>query len=324
MGENSFWEDTLSYDDIDRAMDGTWLPTDGGLDGQFEDLWFGTRTVSQTNDAPADYKLLEMLGEGGDGTVWSARQSSLDRKVAIKKLNKHPNNGELKKRAKSFFSEAALTAALEHPNIVPIYDLMRNDVGAVFYSMQLVNGPDWSKLMHDGGRTLEKNIEVLKKVCDAIRFAHSRGVVHCDIKPRNIVVGEFGEVWVIDWGIAMRVDIEKDVGISRDRSLAGTPAYMAPEQAGGAVSLLTDVYLLGAVLFEIISGKPPHPEPQRASDLKEEILLNEILQIVTRNEILPIEQSGALVDIAYKAMATDPNERFQSVKEFQDAVIYGV
>ncbi len=175
--------------------------------------------------------------------------------------------------------------------------------------------------MHEEGRTRHDNVEILMKVCDAIRFAHDRGVIHRDIKPQNIMVGKFGEVSVMDWGIALRLPEGTQIPGMAKISPSGTPAYMAPEMATGNANEIgwhTDVYLLGAVLYEIITGEPPHPAPSGTSDSF--VQQKACLLIAARNVITPAKESGELVDIAYKAMATDISDRYSTVDEFQKRI----
>jgi WD40 repeat protein len=175
--------------------------------------------------------------------------------------------------------------------------------------------------MHDGKRTQQDNVEILMKVCDAIRFAHDRGVIHRDIKPHNTMIGRYGEVSVMDWGIAVRIDADAPNSGVQTLSPAGTPAYMAPEMASvskGEIGPATDVYLLGAVLFEIITGEPPHPPPQESDNATQ--MKREALLIAARNVIVPVGYTGELMEIAYKALATDVSNRYQRVDDFQKAI----
>ncbi|QDV42147.1 Serine/threonine-protein kinase PknD [Stieleria neptunia] len=259
-----------------------------------------------------DYELTDVIGEGSMGRVWSARQTSLDRNVAVKvpmaELAGAGSVGE-----SQFISEVVVTGQLEHPNIVPIYELGRDATGIPFYSMKHVQGRPWNEFIQEN--TIPENLEILMKVCDAIAFAHDRNFLHRDIKPHNVMVGEFGEVSVMDWGIA--VSITKDPNqpwASVATGPAGTPAYMAPEMAAhnpSELGVVSDIYLLGAVLYEIVTGTPPHP---RTGDTGEALLA------AAANEIIPTTRSGELVDIARRAMATNLEDRYQSVQELQDAI----
>jgi len=260
-------------------------------------------------DAP-DYELLNVIGEGGMGVVYAARQSSIARTVALKMLK-----GEDSKNAaqrEKFISEAVVTGELDHPNIVPIYDLGANNDGALFYSMKRVKGTPWNKVLKD--RTVDENLTILLRAADAVAFAHVNGVIHRDLKPENIMLGDFGEVLVMDWGLArVSPDFPNAASVSQSDAMGGTPAYMAPEMATGPIdkiSIASDVYLLGAILFEIITGKPPHSGKTVMA----------CLFSAAKNQIIETKKRGELLDIAMKAMATNPAERHASVPEFQRAV----
>ncbi|MDZ4817522.1 MAG: protein kinase [Planctomycetota bacterium] len=255
----------------------------------------------------ADYELLEVIGEGGVGVVYAARQASIDRTVAIKMLK--PSGAISNEQREKFLSEAVVTGDLDHPNIVPIYDLGTNEGGALFYSMKRVQGTPWISVLNK--KLIPENLEILMKVADAVGFAHSRGVIHRDLKPENVMLGDFGEVLVMDWGLAMSTaEFRKAGSITQSGSMGGTPAYMAPEMATGPIGLVTaaaDVYLLGAILYEIITGQPPHTGKN---------VMN-CLFAAARNDIQPTTQSGELLEIAMKAMSTNPADRYTSSREFQ-------
>lgn len=255
------------------------------------------------HDERSDYDLLRKLGEGGMGVVFSARQQSIRRVVALKML-KARSTHEVKQREK-FLAEAVITGDLEHPNIVPIYDLGRDEEGAIFYAMKCVNGTPWDKLIHE--KTQHENLEILMKVADAVAFAHSKNVIHRDLKPENVMLGDFGEVLVMDWGLAIST-----VAYNRF-ALGGTPAYMAPEMVLGpaeAIGVHSDIYLLGAILYEFVAGHRPHKG--------ESISL--CLMAAGRNEIIPTTKTGELIQIALKAMASEPSNRYASVRAMQDAI----
>ena len=164
-------------------------------------------------------------------------------------------------RREKFLSEAVVTGDLDHPNIVPIYELGTNEDNALFYSMKRVQGTPWSKVHRREERWTE-NLEILMKVADAVAFAHANGVVHRDLKPENVMLGDFGEVLVMDWGLALATASFRHADfVTGPDSMGGTPAYMAPEMATGPFELIgpaSDIYLLGALLFEIVTGLPPH------------------------------------------------------------------
>ncbi len=257
-----------------------------------------------------DYELLDILGEGGMGVVYSAHQSSIARTVAVKMLK--PQAKVREEQRDKFISEAVVTGELDHPNIVPIYDLGANEQGALFYSMKRVKGTPWDKVVNQ--KQLDENLDILLRVADAVAFAHDRGVIHRDLKPENVMLGDYGEVLVMDWGLA-RISpefVHKDAVFQVD-SLGGTPAYMAPEMARGPIESInktSDIYLLGAILYEIIGGQPPHSGRD----------VMQCLMAASQNRIDAIRYDGELKDIATKAMATRQQDRYANVKEFQEAV----
>ena len=265
--------------------------------------------ITSAADAP-DYELLNVIGEGGMGVVYAARQSSIARTVAIKMLKGNEEH-TLDQREK-FISEAVVTGELDHPNIVPIYDLGANDSGALFYSMKRVRGTPWDDAFKQ--RSLDENLNILLRVADAIAFAHANGVLHRDLKPENVMLGDFGEVLVMDWGLArISADFPSADAVSQSDVMGGTPAYMAPEMATGPVDQITtasDTYLLGAILFEIITGRPPHSGKTVMA----------CLFAAAKNKFVETKQTGELFDIAMRAMATKPGERYDTVQDFQAAV----
>jgi WD40 repeat protein/serine/threonine protein kinase len=257
-----------------------------------------------------DYELLDIIGEGGMGVVYAAHQSSIARTVAVKMLK--PSATIREEQRDKFISEAVVTGELDHPNIVPIYDLGANDQGALFYSMKRVRGTPWDKVLHE--KQVDENLGILMRVADAVAFAHAGGVIHRDLKPENVMLGDYGEVLVMDWGLArITPDFANADAVHQADNLGGTPAYMAPEMASGPVEKInttSDVYLLGAILYEIIGGKPPHSGRD----------VMQCLMAASQNRIDPVRYDGELKNIALKAMATEQRDRYQSVKEFQEAI----
>lgn len=267
----------------------------------------GEKPVS---DKQAEYELIRVLGEGGMGVVYDARQTSVDRSVAVKMLKPRTSSDE--RQRQKFLAEAVVTGDLDHPNIVPIYDVGTSERGLLFYAMKKVKGTPWMKLLPQKSQT--ENLEILMKVADAVGFAHARGVIHRDLKPENVMLGDFGEVLVMDWGLALPAEgYSKSNTISPAHSMGGTPAYMAPEMASGPldkISFASDVYLLGAILYEILTGRPPHTGKNTM----------QCLFAAAKNDIRPTDKSGELIDIALKAMATEFKDRYVTVREFQDAI----
>jgi len=201
-----------------------------------------------------DYELLEVLGAGGMGVVYRARQRSLEREVALKFIAAGASS-ELS--VEHFLSEARAAARLNHPNIVPVYEV-GSVAGLNYFSMQLVEGTDLAARLSSGPLGEREAIELLLPVCDALDYAHRLGVLHLDIKPANILIDSRGAPLIADFGLARRVDAD---GLVESQEVSGTPAYMAPEQVlikQYRLTAATDIYALGAVLFEMLAGISPH------------------------------------------------------------------
>jgi serine/threonine protein kinase len=220
------------------------------------------------------YRILQALGRGGMATVYLAHDLELDREVALKVLDVPDISRELAARMKR---EALIVARLEHPGIVPIHDVGILPDDRVFYVMKFVRGERLDSFVH---KTLPERLRVFQRICEAVAFAHAEGVIHRDLKPENIMVGSFGEVLVMDWGLAKMLRAQKDPDFEKETTgnespvqtpkkelpltdhgrIMGTPAYMAPEQSAGEISKLnerTDVYSLGAILYFLLMGEPP-------------------------------------------------------------------
>ncbi len=263
------------------------------------------------------------LGEGGMGIIHLATQRSVGRKVAVKTLREeHRTRANVLK----LLREAWLTGSLEHPNVLPIYDVDLDEAGCPRIVLKRIEGEPWSALMHDveraaevagAGDLLEFNVGVLMQVCRAVHFAHARGIVHRDLKPDNVMIGKFGEVYLLDWGIAVSLRDDPTGRLplaSAATEMAGTPAYMAPEMLGaeiGTVSEKSDVYLLGAILYEIVMGVPPHQgESARA------VFSSVLLSRPKFGDHVPPE----IAAIARKAMDADAERRFADAEELRAAL----
>jgi eukaryotic-like serine/threonine-protein kinase len=199
------------------------------------------------------YELISTLDRGGMGVVYLARDTALDREVALKVFDRPPGEA----------NEARIIARLEHPGIVPVHDFGELPDGRLFYAMKRVRGDRLDRWMAQG-REIGERLAVFLRVCEAVAFAHAHGVVHRDLKPENVMVGEFGEVLVLDWGVAVDRDIADcglrtaDSGLRNGGLVVGTPEYMAPEQArGDAIDQRADVFALGAMLAGIAQGVTP-------------------------------------------------------------------
>ncbi len=201
------------------------------------------------------YELRSELGRGGMGVVYLARDTVLDRDVALKIVDAGApgTHGE---RADTLATEARVLARLEHPGIVPVHDFGELPDGRWFYAMKRVRGVGLDRWLADG-RGLAERLAVFIRVCDAVAFAHAHGVVHRDLKPENIMIGEFGEVLVLDWGIARLAGADA-AAVPPARIVAGTPDFMSPEQQRGDADVdhRADIFALGVVL-ETIGGPPP-------------------------------------------------------------------
>ena len=271
------------------------------------------------NELPS-LQLEGTLGEGGMGIVRLATQTCLGRKVAVKTLREeHRDQASMMK----LLREAWVTGSLEHPNVLPIYNLSLDDEGIPLVVLKRIEGLDWADVIDDAeaaqaqlgeGELLEHNLNILMQVCRAVSFAHSRGIVHRDLKPDNVRIGDFGEIYVLDWGIAVSLH---DDGSGRfplaanAKELAGPPNYMAPEMLGGRpeeINERTDVYLLGATLYEVLTGAPPH-QGDTAVAIVSSVLKSE-------SDFATVTESRAeLVQIAKRCMAADPAQRYASADE---------
>lgn len=280
----------------------------------------------QRSSELADIQLRRLLGKGGIGEVFLAKQHSLQRSIAIKRVRAECKD-DLKKNS-LLLREGLLMGFLEHPNIVPVHILGRDREGYPLLIMKRIEGVSWRTLMYDDTHpmwktlrtssedTLQCHLNILSEVCRALEFAHSRGVIHCDVKPENVMIGSFGEVYLLDWGIAQ---IQKDaqsnavpVQTTSKRRLFGTPAYMAPEMVQGCFTQKTDVYLLGATLHEVLTHQTKH--------LGES--LREVLFSIVASP--PVEYKTSvpadLARLCNDATHPDPEHRVSDVRSFRLAL----
>src|SRR6266436_602680 len=202
-----------------------------------------------------DYELLEEIGRGGQGVVFRARQKSLNRTVALKVISL--GQWASKAHLKRFRREAEAAASLDHPCIVPIYEVDERD-GSCYFSMKFVEGGQLDEVTRREPMPIRRAVELIAKVARTVHYAHEHGILHRDIKPGNILLDAKGEPHLTDFGLARLVESESSVTHTLD--ILGTPSYMAPEQAVGnntAVGNATDVYGIGAVLYQLLTGHPP-------------------------------------------------------------------
>jgi serine/threonine-protein kinase len=295
---------------------------------------------------PDDPKRFQRLGEvnrGGIGCIDAAHDPVIGREVAIKVLRPELR-GEKLTEAK-FAEEAQITGQLEHPNIVPIYDLC-DDRDGPFIVMKLIHGKSLTDLVNEvrtekrGTEHLRRLVQIVLRLCDAVAFAHSRGVIHCDLKPDNVMVGDYGQVYLMDWGVALLKSQHKGASADSNRSseraeataaqsfvqvaprsegtsskVWGTPAYMAPEQLGARVDEIderTDIFGLGGILFEMLTGKPPN-DWQR---LLGPALNREPVVLPATSELWP-QLPPELCRIALKALSPRGEDRYPRVDELR-------
>ena len=213
--------------------------------------------VSEPDFSATKYTFVKELGRGGMGVVCLAEDRELDRLVAIKILNTPDITEDLRNR---MIREAQIIARLEHPGIVPVHDVGTLPDGRMFYAMKYVRGSRLDEYAAQGA-SMRDRLRKFQAVCDAVAFAHAHGVIHRDLKPQNIMIGSFGEVLVLDWGVAkIRDDPRPSAAYqTSDGTVIGTRNYMSPEQARGEVDQLderADIYSLGAVLSFLLKDQP--------------------------------------------------------------------
>ena len=300
-----------------------------------------TTTVARDGlgvDDRGRYQVLGEIARGGMGVVLKGRDPNLGREVALKVLHaSHAHNPAMIQR---FVEEAQIGGQLQHPGILPIYDFGLDAEYRPFFTMRLVRGRTLAALLEERAQPsddLLRFLGIFEQVCQTVAYAHSRGVVHRDLKPSNVMVGAFGEVQVVDWGLAkvigqasspeaaiagenvVTVRSSSSGSTSHQGSVLGTPAYMSPEQASGAVEDLdesTDVFALGACLCEIITGKPPYSGSHR--EMLENAAAGRIEAGVVRLEASDADRD--LVNIAKQCLAREASSRIRQAGDLAHAV----
>ena len=265
----------------------------------------------------------DVIGEGGMGVVRLAEQVVLGRTVAVKTLKPGRRDHAA---ALDLLREAWVTGSLEHPNIVPVHYIGLEDDGNPVIVLKRIEGESWHDLIVDADAVRDRfgvtdllawNLGILQQVLNAVRFAHSRGILHRDLKPANVMIGQFGEVYLVDWGVAvsLRDDGTGRLPLAADATeIAGTPCYMAPEMIGrerGELSERTDVYLAGAVLYEIVAGQPPHQGDSPLALVE---------SIAASRPAIPPGTPPELARIIEQAMHADPAQRYESADALRLAI----
>ena len=290
-----------------------------------------SKYFSNNSDRYVDF---EPLGQGGSAVLQTCRDKNLGRTVVMKVLHKQLAKQE-SMRAR-FLREARVTAQLQHPNTVPVYEVGYDLEGRLFFTMKRVEGETLRDILEQQvlgdaraveTYNLDRMLGILIQVCNALAYAHAHGVVHRDVKPENILIGTFGEVILLDWGVAKvwamdEEDEQVNVAYQELTDVGqrpGTPLYMSPEQVrgGGEIDVRTDIYSIGVVLYEILTLK----EPLRGERV------HETFEMIVKEVPIPPEQRTPqrqiprlLAGIAMKALEKNPNDRFQTMPVMIDAL----
>ena len=330
------WFCIMSSEPTDPATDPTADEQFPQIDAKDTDRQL-SKYFSNNSDKYIDFA---PLGQGGAAVLQTCRDKHLGRTVVMKVLHKQlAKNEHMRAR---FLREARVTAQLQHPNTVPVYEIGFNIQGQLFFTMKKVDGETLREILEQqvGGDTtsietynLDRMLGILIQICNALAYAHAHRVVHRDVKPENVIIGTFGEVMLLDWGVAkvwakdgsMDNDEDQQATIAYQEltdvgQRPGTPLYMSPEQVrggGSEIDARTDIYSIGVVLYEILTLK----EPLRGARIQETFEM-----IIKEDPIPPVERTPnrkiprPLADIAMKALKKSPKDRYQTMPEMIEAL----
>jgi len=329
MADDSGWLDSLG--DTDEPTEELTSPPGGQMPAQ----------IGTTEEGGPRYDRLDLLGKGGMGEVWRVRDRELNRGVAMKVLR--PDILRSSRGLARFREEAQVASQLQHPGIIPIHDIGRLPDGRVWFTMKEVKGRTLEELLQDhhrslrqgwgeGTLTLRRLLDAFHRVCETVAYAHARGVIHRDLKPANIMVGDFGEVLVLDWGLAKvlggdephdplmdRVEtsssLDGEADATRVGAVTGTPAYMAPEQARGQnhrMGPAADVYALGATLYDVLTERPPYTATT-VREMLDQVMAADPIEPPSRVVRHPIDEE--LDRITMKALGARPADRYATASE---------
>jgi serine/threonine-protein kinase len=301
----------------------------------------GGATDAAFTPAEQKFRVEQLIGRGGMGEVHLVTDEDLKRQVAMKVIR--DDVPQAREQRLAFVAEAQATSQLEHPGIPPVHDIGLTPDGRLYFTMKLVQGRTLAEVIHDlvlkrrevqREYNLHKLVSILESICETMHFAHERGVIHRDLKPENVMLGDYGEVHVMDWGLA-RVESEIDEAVEDAEYVAtariergtetqhgevkGTPAYMSPEQLKGQSALLdarSDVYALGCLLYEILTLHPAFDAT--AQDLVPKKFSGEVVDVAGRNPRRKVPEP--LAEVCRKAMATAREGRYGSAREMGDAL----
>ena len=321
VGKAPEWDNRLDSYDALPWFDGA-MRDDGSMSAAALPVWTDAPVAPHPAVESGRLRDEGEIARGAMGSIRKLYDVDLRRRVALKVID--PELAADREMVQRFVDEARITGGLDHPNIVPVHDLAALQAGQASYTMKLVDGRTLTEMiaMQSSQRDLERILQCLVSVCDALSFAHSRGIIHRDLKPDNIMVGEFGQVYVMDWGCALVTGERTLVDGSADPegTVIGTVRYMAPEQARGEVSRTdarTDIFSIGAILYKALTGQAPYTGTVEVA-----------LAAATRAEFRPPDESKGvavkpppmLSQIVKKAMALEPADRYQSATELAEAL----